>query len=64
VQVLLMAKTMGGRLGRVLLVGCEPADLGGAEGRMGLTPIVTGAIEQAAAMVESLIENELQEALR
>ena len=64
VQVLRMAKTMGGRLGRVLLVGCEPADLGGAEGRMGLTPIVTGAIEQAAAMVESLIENELQEALR
>ncbi len=62
VQVLRMAKTMGGRLGRVLLVGCEPADLGGAEGRMGLTLPVTGAIEQAAAMVESLIEKELQEA--
>lgn len=61
VQVLRMAKTMGGRLGRVLLVGCEPADLGGAEGRMGLTPPVMGAIEQAAAMVESLIQMELQE---
>jgi hydrogenase maturation protease len=64
VQVLRMAKSMGGHLGRVLLVGCEPADLGGAEGRMGLTPNVTCAIEPAAAMVESLIENELQEVLR
>jgi hydrogenase maturation protease len=62
VQVLRVAKAMGGKLGRVLLVGCEPADLGGEEGRMGLTPAVAGAIDQATAMVESLIEKELQEA--
>jgi hydrogenase maturation protease len=62
VQVLRAAKAMGGRLGRVLLVGCEPADLGGEEGRMGLTPAVAAAIDQAAAMVESLVEKELQEA--
>jgi hydrogenase maturation protease len=62
VQVLRAAKSMGGRLGRVLLVGCEPADLGGEEGRMGLTPVVAAAIDQAADMVESLIEKELQEA--
>jgi hydrogenase maturation protease len=60
VQVLRAAKAMGGRLKRVLLVGCEPADLGGEEGRMGLTPPVSGAIEHAAAMVESLIGKELQ----
>jgi hydrogenase maturation protease len=60
-QVLQVAKSMGGQLGRILLVGCEPADLGGEEGRMGLTPPVSAAIEQAVAMVESLIENELQE---
>ena len=64
VQVLRTAKAMGGRLGRILLVGCEPADLGGEEGRMGLTPPVSGAIEAAADMVESLIEKELQEALQ
>jgi hypothetical protein len=29
---------------------------------MGLTPAVAAAIDQAAAMVESLIEKELQEA--
>ena len=60
-QVLRVAKSMGGQLGRIVLVGCEPADLGGEEGRMGLTPPVSGAIEQAVAMVESLIEKELQE---
>ena len=48
-------------LGRILLVGCEPGDLGGEEGRMGLTPPVSAAIETAADMVESLIAKELQE---
>jgi len=61
VQVLRAAKLMGGRLGRILLVGCEPADLGGEDGRMGLTTTVSGVIEEAAATVESLIEKELQE---
>lgn len=60
--VLRAAKSLGGRLGRILLVGCEPGDLGGAEGRMGLTPPVRAAIEEAATMVESLISRELQEA--
>jgi hydrogenase maturation protease len=61
-QVLQAVQNLGGRLGRVLLVGCEPADLGGEEGRMGLTPPVTAAIELAADMVESLIAKEFQEA--
>jgi len=61
-QVLRAVKALGGTLGRVLLVGCEPADLGGEEGRMGLTAPVSNAIGQAAAMVESLIQKELQEA--
>jgi hydrogenase maturation protease len=64
VSVLRAVKAMGGRLGRVLLVGCEPGDLGGAEGRMGLTSPVTAAIEEAAAMVESLVANGLQEVRR
>lgn len=58
VTVLRATKAMGGRPGRVLLVGCEPADLGGEEGRMGLTPVVSDAVEEAAFMVESLIGNE------
>ena len=61
-NVLQSVRSLGGRLGRVVLVGCEPGDLGGEEGRMGLTPPVTAAIEVAADMVESLIAKELQEA--
>ena len=60
VQVLRAAKAFGGKLGRILLVGCEPADLGGEEGRMGLTPPVRAAIEEAATMVEFLVARELQ----
>ena len=62
VQVLRAVRGMGGRLGHILLVGCEPADLGGEEGRMGLTPPVTAAVELAADMVASLVAKELQEA--
>jgi hydrogenase maturation protease len=61
VQVLRAAKAFGGKLGRILLVGCEPGDLGGEEGRMGLTPPVRAAVEEAATVVESLITKESQE---
>jgi hydrogenase maturation protease len=59
VQVLRSARAMGARPGRILLVGCEPADLGGEEGRMGLTPPVLAALDEAAEMVEALIQKEL-----
>jgi hydrogenase maturation protease len=60
VEVLRTAMSMGAAPGRVLLVGCEPGDLGGEEGRMGLTPPVSSALETAADMVEALILKELQ----
>lgn len=59
-QVLRAAKAMGGRLKRLLVVGCEPADLGGEQGRMGLTPPVADAVQHAADTVEALIGKELQ----
>jgi hydrogenase maturation protease len=59
VQVLRAARAMGGSLRRILLVGCEPADLGGEQGRMGLTPAVSDAVEPAAAIVEALIGKEI-----
>jgi hydrogenase maturation protease len=55
VQVLRAAREMGARPGRILLVGCEPGDLGGEEGWMGLTPPVAAALSEAADMVEALI---------
>jgi len=59
VRVLQAARAMGGAAGRILLVGCEPGDLGGEEGRMGLTPPVAAALDEAAGMVEELIQKEL-----
>jgi hydrogenase maturation protease len=48
---------------RVLLVGCEPGDLGGEEGRMGLTAPVAAAVDTAADMVWELVQKETVEAL-
>ena len=55
-SVLRMARSMGGARGRLLIVGCEPADLGSDEGgRMGLSEPVQSAIEEAIAMIEAQI---------
>ena len=52
--VLRTVKSMGGSPGRILIVGCEPADLGGEEGKLGLTELVEAAIDEAIRMIESL----------
>ena len=56
VNVLRMAVAMNAPMKRVLLVGCEPATLGGDEGAMGLSPEVQAAIPEALRVVTSLIE--------
>lgn len=63
VQVLRAVRAMGARPGQILLVGCEPGDLGGEEGRMGLTPPVAAALNDAADMVEALIRRARTEVL-
>jgi len=63
VQVVRTARAMGARPGRILLVGCEPGDLGGEEGWIGLTPPVKAALNEAADMVQTLIQKKLQEAV-
>lgn len=60
-EVLRSAVAMGAKPGRILLVGCEPGELGGEEGRMGLTDAVAAAVPLAAEMIESLIATERQE---
>ena len=55
-SVLRLVKSLGGTTGKVLIVGCEPLDLGSEEdGRMGLSEPVEAAVEEAIAMIESLI---------
>jgi hydrogenase maturation protease len=61
VKVLRLARGMGGLSGRVLVVGCEPADLGGEEGRFGLTDAVRAVLDEACRMVESLVGQFLNE---
>jgi hydrogenase maturation protease len=54
--VLQLVKTMGGELRRILVVGCEPLD---CEERMGLSAPVQAAVDRAAALVEELVDREL-----
>lgn len=55
-NVIRMAKSMGGGLKRILLVGCEPETLGPEEGLMGLSEPVAAAVEEARKVVQSLVE--------
>jgi hydrogenase maturation protease len=56
VTVLRMARTMGGELKRVLVVGCVPATLGPEEGQMGLSEPVATAVQEAVQMIDSLVK--------
>ena len=55
VQALRMAKSMGELPRRLLLVGCEPAELGGEEGVMGLSAQVNAAVDIALAEIERIL---------
>jgi hydrogenase maturation protease len=55
IRVLQMAKTMGGTLKRVLVIGCVPATLGPEEGQMGVSEPVAAAVDEAAKLVDSLV---------
>jgi len=55
IKVLRLAASMGGPLKRVLLVGCEPATLGGEDGHMGLSEPVEKAVDEAVKRIEALV---------
>ena len=60
-RVLSMARAMGGAMGRILLLGCEPETLGSEEeGQMGLSAAVAGVVDTAADLVEKLVRKTLQ----
>ncbi|HTC42916.1 MAG TPA: hydrogenase maturation protease [Candidatus Acidoferrales bacterium] len=61
VNVLRMAKNMGGDLKRILLLGCVPATLGPEEGTMGLSEPVTAAVDEAVQLIDSLVTRILTE---
>ena len=56
VNVLRAVKSMGGAPNRILIVGCEPADLGSdEEGKLGLSEPVAAAVDEAANLIETLV---------
>ena len=59
-KVLSMVKSMGGKLNKVMLVGCEPETFGPEEGLMGLSESVAAAVPEAVKIVESLVAKHLE----
>jgi hydrogenase maturation protease len=56
VKVLRLVRAMGGRLDRLLLVGCEPTPQAYEEDELPrMSEAVTAAVEQAVPLVESLL---------
>ena len=55
-NVLRMAKAMKAPLEHILLIGCEPAYLGGDDGHMGLSEPVETAVNEAMAIIQSLVK--------
>jgi hydrogenase maturation protease len=58
-NVLRTVRQMGGARGRILLIGCEPADLGPEDGKLGLSDAVEAAIGEAIGMIEKLVAENL-----
>lgn len=56
VQAIELVKALGGTPPPTIVVGCEPQDVGGEEGAMGLTPVVESALDAAVEKVLQLIE--------
>ncbi len=55
-RVLEMVRAMGGQLGWLRLVGCEPTPLDAYDILAGLSPPVAAALDPAVQLVESLVE--------
>ncbi|HEX4533021.1 MAG TPA: hydrogenase maturation protease [Rhizomicrobium sp.] len=54
-KVMQLVDALGGNCGRVLLIACEPADLGGEDGKMGLSEAVAAAVMPAVERISSLL---------
>ena len=60
-SVLRMVRSLGGDICKIYLVGCEPADMGGDEGHMGLSHVVEAALDDTVNRIEALVNRILDE---
>jgi hydrogenase maturation protease len=61
VKVLRLVEAMGGQVGRLLLVGCEPSPLAESDDmQAGLSDPVRAAVDEAVLLIESLVARLLQ----
>jgi hydrogenase maturation protease len=56
-SVLQLAKTLGTVSARILVLGCEPAGIGGDQGEIGLSEAVSAAVPAAAERIGQLVAN-------
>jgi hydrogenase maturation protease len=56
VQVLRLVQSLGGQIGCLYLVGCEPAILEREDGEIGLSEPVRAAVPQAVEMIRTLVK--------
>jgi hydrogenase maturation protease len=61
INVLRMARAVNGKLGKILLVGCEPQTFGPEEGQLGLSECVEASVNDAVEMVVSAVNRALRE---
>ena len=54
-KILGLARIMGAPRGDLLLVACEPADLGGDDGKLGMTDAVRVAVDEAVRLIDRLV---------
>jgi len=54
-NVLRLARSMGGTISPIVLVGCEPETLGGDDGAMGLSDCVAAAVTDALPLLDTLL---------
>lgn len=60
-SVLRTVQAMGGAPAKIMLVGCEPADMGSQEeGKLGLSEPVEAAVDEAIALIETLVSKLLE----
>lgn len=56
ISVLQLVRALGGKMGRLLVMGCEPESVEpDVEGKMGLSAAVEGALDEAVSMIEELV---------